>query len=154
MYGTEQIHAQTPVADNDTNPTTNTQLQDSDDNPCDQVTHTKSNDPYGDFIHPDKAEEILRIYSINCKGLSISQSQERIQHFAQQASANAIDMLGLIATDTNWSNQAKSIVSSNFKKYYSRSVAQYTQIASKSTQLFQPGGNCILVDFFIFAIFC
>jgi hypothetical protein len=108
--------------------------------PC----YSEVNTPYGDFTHPRKPPHIMRFYSVNIHGLGLSSGTTRTQTIAQQTAGTAIDVLGLIATDTNWSLRHQMQFNSSFRPFSQNIHTQFSSIPTTLPSAYQPGGNLIL----------
>jgi hypothetical protein len=104
-----------------------------------------TNVPYGDFTHPNKQPTTTRFYSININGLAMSRGMQRSQFIANQTAGSAVDVLGLIATDTNWTNDYRAKFISTFKHLSTQTRVHFSHIATPLETAYQPGGNCAAV---------
>jgi hypothetical protein len=74
----------------------------------------------------------------------MSRGIHRSHFIAQQTAGSAIDVLGLIATDTNWTNRYRAAFINTFKPFSPQTHIQFSQLPTSTTNAFQPGGNCII----------
>jgi hypothetical protein len=107
-------------------------------------TYSDNNLPFGDFTHPKKQKHTKRFYSININGLRMSRDIQKVTYIAQQTTGSAIDVLGLIATDTNWTSEYKAKFTAAFRPFVQRSKIHFSSNPTPTSRCYQPGGNCII----------
>jgi hypothetical protein len=109
--------------------------------------HQANNEPYGDILTSNKAEEhLFRFAYQNPLGISSESDYADVDELCQFAQDYNVDALGLAGTDLNWNDKdVEKRCKAKINQFFPHNVLATSSSAINYKSIYQPGGTATLL---------